>query len=155
MAPYACAIVWDNECEDQTNMRCFACGRPACKECTTVLPVWYFWRNKRVCKDCQEEEKKSPPIATVTPEPKASSAHLPMTANGDTVGGSSGMTRQEAIAYLQSEAAKRGKTFQEFLDTDLRAILEKAWEIQQRDGAPVSIDKLYLELTADQEARSP
>jgi hypothetical protein len=32
--------------------RCFACGQPACRDCTTVVARWYRWKRKRVCLDC-------------------------------------------------------------------------------------------------------
>jgi len=51
-------------------------------------------------------------------------------------------SKEEAIAFLTLEANKRGKTLQEFLETDIREILDTAWKIQQREKRPVSIDEL-------------
>jgi hypothetical protein len=51
-----------------------------------------------------------------------------------------------ALNYLQFVAAKRGKSLQEFIDTDLRRILETAWEMQQRTGSPVPFTDLFLAL---------
>lgn len=56
------------------------------------------------------------------------------------------VNKAEAIAYLKSEAKKRGLSVQEFIDTDVRRVLEKAWEIQMRTGKPVSISQLHAEL---------
>jgi hypothetical protein len=36
--------------------RCYACGNPACKQCSHVMP-WYG-RRRRVCADCEEDEGK-------------------------------------------------------------------------------------------------
>ena len=50
--------------------------------------------------------------------------------------------KAKAFAFLQAQAAKSGKTIEQWLEEDLRPILEKAWEIQQRTGKPVSISEL-------------
>ena len=51
-------------------------------------------------------------------------------------------TKEEALAFLRSEAEKRGKTLEEFLQTDIRAILEAAWTLQNKLKRPISIDEL-------------
>lgn len=38
--------------DEAVRTRCFACGMPACKECTVIVQRWYWWRRKRVCQDC-------------------------------------------------------------------------------------------------------
>ena len=58
-------------------------------------------------------------------------------------------SKEEAFAFLKAEAVKRGKTYEEFLNTDIKPMLEKAWEIQQRTGKPVSLDQLLLELNEE------
>lgn len=56
------------------------------------------------------------------------------------------MKKAEAWARLEQLAKERGKTLKEFIDTDIKRMLEKAWDIQQRTGKPVSIDQLVKEL---------
>ena len=54
--------------------------------------------------------------------------------------------KRKAYSYLREMAAKRGKTLEEFIDTDVRQILETAWKIQQRTGKPVPLKELIKEL---------
>lgn len=49
------------ECESPANSefksirtRCFACGQPACKNCSRVKRYLGFGR-RRICRDCQEQ----------------------------------------------------------------------------------------------------
>lgn len=56
------------------------------------------------------------------------------------------MTQQEALAVFEREAKKRGISVQEFIDTEVRRVLEKVWEIQQRTGKAVPFKQLHREL---------
>lgn len=55
-------------------------------------------------------------------------------------------TREEAIVFLRSEAKRLGKSLEEFIDIDIRRVLETAWAIQQRTGKAVPFDDLVKEL---------
>lgn len=46
--------------------RCFACGQPACKNCSRIRR-WLSFGKRRVCRDCEEQEKM--PRETPPPEP--------------------------------------------------------------------------------------
>lgn len=58
MTPYACVLADTVRCEGQTNMECFACGQPICRNCSVVVRRWYFWRNKRVCHSCLDDNDR-------------------------------------------------------------------------------------------------
>jgi len=55
-------------------------------------------------------------------------------------------TIEETLAFFRAEAEKRGKSIAQFIDTDIRQVLLKAWEIQQRTKKPVSLNQLVEEL---------
>lgn len=42
--------------EPSIRTTCFACGLPACKDCTIILPTYHRWRRKRVCLDCLPQQ---------------------------------------------------------------------------------------------------
>ena len=51
-------------------------------------------------------------------------------------------TKEDAWAFFAKEAAKQGKTLKQFIDEDIRELLESAWHIQKTTGQPVKIDDL-------------
>ncbi len=51
-------------------------------------------------------------------------------------------SKAEAWEVFRREAAKQGKTLQQFLDEDVRELLESAWHIQKLTGKPVKMNDL-------------
>jgi hypothetical protein len=51
-------------------------------------------------------------------------------------------TKEDAWAFFAKEAAKQGKTLKQFIDEDIRELLESAWHIQKLTGKAVKIDDL-------------
>jgi hypothetical protein len=48
------------ECpERRTHTRCFACGLPACRACSVVVARYRKWKHKRICENCQEDNKNA------------------------------------------------------------------------------------------------
>jgi hypothetical protein len=55
-------------------------------------------------------------------------------------------TKEEAWEFFRQQAAKQGKTLKQFIDEDIRELLESAWHIQKMTGQPVKIDDLVAEM---------
>lgn len=61
MAQETCSVV-NQFCDSPANLRpivrvraeCFACGRPVCRQCSSLRKYLSYGR-KRLCDDCQEE----------------------------------------------------------------------------------------------------
>jgi len=51
-------------------------------------------------------------------------------------------TKEDAWTFFAKEATKQGKTLKQFIDEDIRELLESAWHIQKTTGQPVKIDDL-------------
>ncbi len=65
------------DCTDRTDCVCFSCGKPACAECSTIATVYFRWRDKRICLDCQEDRSDEIDskriVLAITPPPLATS----------------------------------------------------------------------------------
>ena len=51
-------------------------------------------------------------------------------------------TKEDAWAFFRRQAEKQGKTLKQFIDEDIRELLESAWHIQKLTGKPLKIDDL-------------
>jgi hypothetical protein len=55
-----CGVVWDNLCdapangELSTRATCYACGQPACRACSVVIP-WFAYGRQRIGFDCLQQ----------------------------------------------------------------------------------------------------
>jgi len=49
-----CDISWNNTCMGTTKEECYACGLPACVNCTISIE-WFHFGIQRVCKRCVSE----------------------------------------------------------------------------------------------------
>lgn len=48
-------------------------------------------------------------------------------------------TKEDAWEFFRKEAAKQGKTLKQFIDEDIRELLESAWHLQKLTGQPESL----------------
>jgi hypothetical protein len=63
------------------------------------------------------------------------------------------MTKEEAWEFFRKEAAKQGKTLKQFIDEDIRELLESAWHIQKLTGQSVKLDDLVEEMNKKRKAQ--
>ena len=48
-----CDVVMDGDCHIATRCTCFACGMPACRNCSAVVPYLGYGK-RRICRNCME-----------------------------------------------------------------------------------------------------